>query len=323
MLSRTKRLILILPPLTGLAYFGFRWIMYFSWFCTGNFSWLFPVADGPVPNENEMVMTPGMKIIAMTPAANLTVTAGNGLKRSYTWNGGTRSIELWPRPDRWYGSLGAYFPGPGNHWFVHDKVSRCVAEEGQLNFSTVEKAMKWLSETPGFQPRIYRNDGLTVWVDKNSTLGVDVFQIYIKGKKPSRLPAATDHKIKVIAKQAIPATTKAPADSNEFRAGTAAYEAEKQAAADFAPAFFDMAEDFYHEHKYEDALANYDNAVDGKHSAYIFVQRARCLIKLTKYSEAIKSCALASKFDKSDPSIAAVRNEAEAKIHRINRETVE
>ena len=89
-----------------------------------------PVGDGPVPPKNEIVMSPGMTITATTPTGAITVTAGRGLKRSYTWEGATRSVEMWPRGERWYGSLGLYYPGPGNHWEAHNGITRGGLQEG-------------------------------------------------------------------------------------------------------------------------------------------------------------------------------------------------
>ena len=68
-----------------------------------------------VPRKNEIVMSEGMKIKVVNNAGILTITAGRGLQRFYMWNDGTRSVIMWPREERWRGSLGLYFPGPGNH----------------------------------------------------------------------------------------------------------------------------------------------------------------------------------------------------------------
>ncbi len=169
-----------------------------------------------MPTTNEIVMTPSMRIDVTSPTGEVTITAGKGRERTFSWEGGTRSIELWPRTDRWNGSFGAYFPGPGRHWFPHHSIYRCVMDEGQLNFSSEAKALVFLSETPAFEPRIYRNDGLTVWLSKNGgTLGVDIYQIYVNGKKPRKLIGAQDDKIAVTSTDSIPIETDAPEDSTE------------------------------------------------------------------------------------------------------------
>jgi len=157
------------------------------------------IGDGPVPAKNEIVMSPGMKITATTSTGTIAITAGRGLKRSYTWEGATRSVEMQPRQDRWYGSLGLYFPGPGDHWQEHNGISRGVVEEGQQHFKTVEEAMKWIAEQSGL-PLVYRDDGLAVgWKKEISRrqLNVDVWQIYVDGKRASELAGSHDDKIVV------------------------------------------------------------------------------------------------------------------------------
>src|SRR5262245_15717902 len=54
------------------------------------------VGDGPIPGKNEVVMWPAMSITATTDVGTITITAGKGLKRSYTWENGTRSVEMIP-----------------------------------------------------------------------------------------------------------------------------------------------------------------------------------------------------------------------------------
>ncbi len=157
------------------------------------------VGDGPVPAENEIVMSPAMKITATTSQGAITITAGKGLKRSYTWEGATRSVEMWPRKKRWYGSLGLYYPGPGDHWSPHNGIARGVVQEGQQHFKTVDEAMKWIAEQT-WLPFVYRNDGLAVGWGKNLSrkqLDVEVWQIYIDGKKPTKLPGSHDDTIVV------------------------------------------------------------------------------------------------------------------------------
>jgi hypothetical protein len=157
------------------------------------------VRDGPVPAQNEIVMTPGMRITAITPEGTVTVHAGKGLKRSYTVDGITRSVEMWPRDNRWYGSLGLYYSGPGNHWPEHEGISRAVVEEGQQHFQSEAEALQWLKERD-WQPHVWRRDGLVVgWrrISDRKQLNVDVWQILIDGKKPDNLPGAQDDKITV------------------------------------------------------------------------------------------------------------------------------
>src|SRR5438552_10811755 len=69
--------------------------------------------------KTESVMSPGMKITVSASAGTMTITAKDDLVRAYTWEGATRWVEMIPRGQRWYGSLGLYYPGPGDHWQEH------------------------------------------------------------------------------------------------------------------------------------------------------------------------------------------------------------
>jgi hypothetical protein len=301
-LSYGQRLLLFGPPLAILASLAVIWIGLQLLF--GNLAWLFPIGDANVPAENEMVMTPGMKII---------VRAKSGA------DGGTRSVEMWPRHERWNGSIGAYFPGPGAHWFPHRGIYRCVVDEGQLNFSSIAKASEFLSKTPAMVPRIYRNDGLTIWISKNGgTLGVDVYQVYINGKKPVKLPGAQDAQIEVVSEAIVPAISKAPEDSSDFNDKNAAYKSAKMAGSCFYDSFFRMGENFYMQNKFKDALDCYDEAVFAKPSVYIYLQRARCLMELGQYDLAGESCDLATKLSPDDKSVELVR--ASIKAHASSYE---
>jgi hypothetical protein len=140
----------------------------------------------PVPPDNEIVMTDGMQITAATKSGTITITADKGLKRSYTWEGETRSVIMSPRKVRWFGSMGIYYPGPGFHWKEHNGIRRGVLEEGKLYFDNEESALRWLR----FQNNCsYTDDGLVVCYSKELSryqLNVDVWQIYIGGTMPSK-----------------------------------------------------------------------------------------------------------------------------------------
>jgi hypothetical protein len=181
-----------------------------------------PVA-GRLPAGCEVVMSPGMRITATTPMGTIAITAVDELSRSYTWEGATRAVEMSPRVARWYGSLGLFNPGAGEHWRDHHGITRCVTEEGQQHFKTVEEALKWIKERD-WMPFVYRDDGLMVGWGKRlprKQLNVEVWQILIDGKKPKRLPGSQDGKIVVetVETETVP-LVKAVA-SNELKAVTA------------------------------------------------------------------------------------------------------
>jgi hypothetical protein len=163
--------------------------------------------------EREMVLAEGTTITvnplphrqALYPESGdipftgpLEIRAGSGFTRSYTWDGETRSVDLFPRDERWYGSFGAYYPGPGSHWRSNHGITRGVLEEGQMHFDTMEDAQNWLNSKPR---AVYTHDGLVVDFRKNSggggTLSVDVWQILVRGQRPTMLNNGHDDSISI------------------------------------------------------------------------------------------------------------------------------
>ncbi len=183
--------------------------IFFYQFFMGYLTWVFPVNDRQLPSQNEAVMTPGMQISLHNSFGPIIIKAGNGLKRFFIFDGQTRSIEMHPRIKPYYGNYGLYFAGPGFHWLPVNGIVRCVTIEGDLNFASLGEALNWLKQKPAEIARMYRNDGLSVWISKrDGTLGVDIFQIYINGRKPQKLDGADDQSIQVNAVTPIPNTTK-------------------------------------------------------------------------------------------------------------------
>lgn len=155
--------------------------------------------DGPIPAGTEVVMTPDSTITAETSTGTITITAGKGLLRSYTWEGATRFIEMQVSSEE-TGFRGISFPGTHNPpWRTHNGINGGDLKEGQMRFKTVASAMKRIKELSKSLPLVYRNDGLLVGFGKNlprKNLNVEVWQIYINGKKPKVLAGSQDAKIR-------------------------------------------------------------------------------------------------------------------------------
>jgi len=167
----------------------------YEWEYTNGMAW--PV-NGISP---EIVMSPGMQISAHTEMGEITVRAGDGFKRFYTWDGATRSVTLWARKNRWYGSLGIYYPGPGQHWKSNHGITRGVLEEGVLWFKTLDDAFTWIKRARSSgMDCVYTSNGLVIaWgkVLPRKQLDVEVWQFMIGGKKPQSLPGSQNELISV------------------------------------------------------------------------------------------------------------------------------
>ncbi len=157
-------------------------------------------------NRVETVMSEGMIIEATNSLGTIKITAGKGYKRSYFWEGGVRTVNMKPRTDRWYGKLGIYYPGDGDHWENNNGITRAVLEEAELYFDSLDEAMEFLAHTSRRNITVYNDKGLAVsWSkslkpnsDSGGVLHVDVWQIFIKNKRPVKLPGAFNDRIRII-----------------------------------------------------------------------------------------------------------------------------
>jgi len=155
----------------------------------------------------ETVLNPGDVITIENEFGKLEIKAGSGLVRQYTWDGATRNIEMWPRKERWFGSLGLYYPGPSNHWESHNGITRAVVEEGLQHFKTIDEALIWIRNSNHI-PYFYTSNGLVGgWrksVNPNNqnegVLHADVWQILINGEKPNNLPGGDNRQIQLTSK---------------------------------------------------------------------------------------------------------------------------
>ena len=154
-----------------------------------------------LPQHNEVVMSPGMSITAENLHGKLTITADDELKRSFTWANDTRSVIMWPRKKRWYGSLGLYFPGSGTHWMEHDGITRGVIDEGVLDFKSQDALIEYINKYSDKESLVYNDKGLCVFWKKNpgagGTLIVMVWQFLINNEPPKRIPGSQNSKISV------------------------------------------------------------------------------------------------------------------------------
>jgi hypothetical protein len=162
---------------------------------------------------NEMVMPENSQITATTSVGTITITAGKGFLRCYTWEGVTGCVTLAPRKQRWFGSFGAYFPGFMTFWRTHDGLDRAVVQEGQLHFDSIAEFESFFQlragtiGSPMYEPHVYRDDGLVVAWSKTPArkeLLVEVFQAYINNKKPTALPDSQNDKIQVRMVSSLP-----------------------------------------------------------------------------------------------------------------------
>lgn len=145
-----------------------------------------------ISSSPEIVMSPGMIIVAVTPEGTIRIEATGIYKRKYTWNGKSREFELHPRNKRWGGNKGIYRP-------YGNMQMHAVLGEGQQHFCDINELYDWFNYY-----RIYTSDGLLIrWKEEKResdgfvALDVDLIQVYINGEKPVNLKGSSDDKVSI------------------------------------------------------------------------------------------------------------------------------
>ncbi|MEA3209696.1 MAG: hypothetical protein QOE70_2753 [Chthoniobacter sp.] len=150
--------------------------------------------------ESETVMTPGMRVTATNPNGTVTITAGEGTRRHYSGTGWQKSLSLIARSARWNGSLGLYDPASS-----FSPYGRLLAEEGRIHCTSISEAMRWLYVGSALNHPTYTNNGLVFCYSiavppdaaREPARSVELWQLYINGRRPQHLPGANDRAIRV------------------------------------------------------------------------------------------------------------------------------
>lgn len=152
----------------------------------------------------EAVLKQGDVVIGTTASGTIEIKAMNDCKRQFEWKDNVRELTMWPRPERWGQArrLGLYYPGPGYHWMrTSDNIRRAVVDESEVHFETLNDAITWLEKISGWFPTVYNDDGLVLSFGMSPSryqLEVGIYQIYVNGEKPIRIPGSTNSKIEII-----------------------------------------------------------------------------------------------------------------------------
>jgi hypothetical protein len=146
-------------------------------------------------------MSEGMIISAETSHGLLTIRAGKGCEREYTWNGEEFKAELIPRTEEWNGHYGLYGPAlrPPFPSVVH-----MISQENPSSYLSEAQFLKYREK--GEDPdvyEVYNDDGLFLWfikrVSPTGQIALDVFvsQILINGTKPVQLKGSRNSELSV------------------------------------------------------------------------------------------------------------------------------
>ena len=152
--------------------------------------------SGESETPPEVVMSPGMTIVATTPAGTLKIIAREGYKRTFEWDGCSKTLRLTPRWHRYQGRKGILFHGNGVTWlFGCGGIYRAVVVEEQMPVESEQEFLEYARLYKGMH-FVYRNDGLVVgWIKSGGEMAINVYQVLVRGSKPTELEGADDESI--------------------------------------------------------------------------------------------------------------------------------
>lgn len=156
---------------------------------------------------SEVVLKPGTSVTATNANGTVTIEAGEGTERTFKGQGWTQTKKLVARRERWIRSLGLYSPS-GN----------VMADEGRLHFASTSEALRYLYVGSDFYKPVYTNNGLVFgyFFDASgwpTMRHIELYQIYINGKRPTAIPGADDSALSVSGGSIMDESTPYPAPS--------------------------------------------------------------------------------------------------------------
>ena len=157
------------------------------------------------PAPHETVLVPGMTILASNKAGSVRISYVDALTRKYQWEGGSRTIRLIPREERFNyegqigdGILGLY--DPADTWLFSFRP-RLVVQEAERHFASEQEVRKFLIVSRDVMDWVYTDDGLVVGfsrtTERGNQMNVDVWQLMINDAKPEKLDGARPESIKI------------------------------------------------------------------------------------------------------------------------------
>jgi len=169
---------------------------------------LLPTLPGFAFAEVETVLAEGARLKVSAPSGDVAVTVKAPPLRIHEWNGCSFDSEVYPRHERWFGSLGVHGGLEGSPFWAAllprlatcKGLNRVVAQEGQIHLPSQASAERWLARYSAPFDTVWSGDGLVAqWIvsPERRQLNVSVWQICIDGRRPSNLPGAHDESLRI------------------------------------------------------------------------------------------------------------------------------
>jgi hypothetical protein len=134
------------------------------------------------------VLKPGQSITARNKFGRVRIVYVAPATRRFEFDGQSKTVRMTQRQEMFDGRSGIY--DPADRLWPFTSSLRIVCEDSDVNFDTVDQAYAFLYQGSEVEDWVYTPDGLVVGFGRNQArnqINVDLFQILIRGKKPSGL----------------------------------------------------------------------------------------------------------------------------------------
>jgi hypothetical protein len=140
--------------------------------------------------DHHAVLSVGDTLEIRNENGSLRIIADSDLKRTFMWDGASRTVVMERRKEPWKGAVGLYWPGPGDHWEDHKGVTRGVVQEQTRDFKDEASFREWLRGYQEWYDAKHTPDGIVAgWsiTPSRGQLNVELWRITIAGNQPEAL----------------------------------------------------------------------------------------------------------------------------------------
>lgn len=176
---------------------------------------------GMSPEASSLVSSPGIipkpvlkqgtKVTVTSEIGTIKIVAVKGSERSFLLDDDERVVNLEKNENSLKAEIGIYAPVPGKSAKALDRVYLIDIEEALMSYHTLNEPIDFLwkqrFEKQGYDVEtIYTDDGLVVQLSRyikrdkpqGAPLHINIWQVYVMGEKPVRMPGSQNEKIKVV-----------------------------------------------------------------------------------------------------------------------------
>lgn len=145
------------------------------------------------------VLDQGQSVEASNNNGTIRISYVSPTKRKYEWDGKSRTVKMIARAEAFQGRWGLY--DPADSWGFSFSEVRMVVEESVRDFEDMEQLRAALVQSSAVLDWVYTSDGLVVGFGRTPSrkqINIDLFQLLVRGQKPSGLAGARPEQIRLI-----------------------------------------------------------------------------------------------------------------------------